>query len=266
MSEIAFTPREALLSILNAVQGSRVTPEEALEQLLLAPYMVLNGDDVSAERSSGVCLDFNRELRKGIGEVVFCPGKSDLQLLSIAESVRSKGLNMAFSRMTSRQADLISAGEPPLMYDELSSLGTISSFAPAECGRVAVVSAGSSDIPIAEEAAGVAAFCGCRVDRYFDMGVAGLHRLLSVLSEIRAADVVVVAAGMDGALPSVVSGLVSVLVIGLPTSIGYGVSQCGFAALGSMLSSCSPGLVVVNIDNGVGAGLAAAIAASARHR
>ena len=252
---------EVLLTILNAVRRNDITPEEALERLILSPYVITDEVNNTSCCAEEVCLDFNRELRKGIGEVVFCPGKTDVQLLSIAESVRSKGMNMAFSRMTPAQADLLSEGVPSLVYNDISRLGTITGFSAPERGRVAIVSAGSSDMPVAEEAAGIACFCGCKVDRYFDMGVAGLHRLLSVLPDIRAADAVVVAAGMDGALPSVVTGLVNALVIGLPTSIGYGASQGGFAALGSMLSSCSPGLVVVNIDNGVGAGLAAAVAA-----
>lgn len=209
-----------------------------------------------------VRLDFDRERRKGIGEVVYCSGKSDGQIVSIARSVRERGVNMAFSRMTPAQAELVADGEPPLIYDPVSRVGAIQGIEPPPRGLVAILTAGSSDIPVAEEAAGIAAFSGCAVERFFDIGVAGLHRLLGVLPEVQRADVVIVAAGMDGALPSVVTGLVSSLVIGLPTSVGYGVAKDGHAALNTMLSSCSPGLVVVNIDNGVGAGLAAAVAIS----
>ena len=209
-----------------------------------------------------VRLDFDRERRKGIGEVVYCPGKSDEQIVMIARSVRERGVNMAFSRMTPEQANLVAAGDPALIYDPVSRLGIIQKTEPEPRGRVAVLTAGSSDISVAEEAAGIAAFSGCSVERFFDVGVAGLHRLLDVLPEVKKADVVIVVAGMDGALPSVVTGLVPSLVIGLPTSVGYGIAKDGHVALNTMLSSCSPGLVVVNIDNGVGAGLAAAIAIS----
>jgi NCAIR mutase (PurE)-related protein len=209
-----------------------------------------------------VRLDYTREERKGVGEVVYCPGKSDGQLEGIAADIRARGMNMVFSRMSRRQADLISNGEPPLVYDPVSLLGTVCfSPAPKLPAVVAVLSAGSSDVPVASEAAGIAEFFGCAVKKFFDVGVAGLRRLLDVLPEVREADIAIVAAGMDGALPTVVTGLVPGLVIGLPTSVGYGVASGGRAALETMLSSCTPGLVVVNIDNGVGAGLAAVIAA-----
>jgi NCAIR mutase (PurE)-related protein len=212
-----------------------------------------------------VRLDYDRPQRKGIGEVVYCPGKSDSQMLSIVESVRNKRVNMAFSRMSQSQADIVPDGDPPLIYDHVSKLGVIKCRGVENIGCVAVLSAGSSDVPIASEAAGIAEFHGCEVKKFFDVGVAGLHRLLGILPEIIGADAVIVAAGMDGALPSVVAGLVPGLVIGLPTSVGYGVASGGGAALNSMLSSCSPGLVVVNIDNGVGAGLSAAIVARKGH-
>jgi NCAIR mutase (PurE)-related protein len=149
-----------------------------------------------------------------------------------------------------------------LKYDTVSRLGFIE-FAPAPrmAATVAVVTAGSSDVPVASEAAGIVEFLGCGVRRFFDVGVAGIHRLLDSIGEIREADVVIVAAGMDGVLPTVVTGLVPCLVIGLPTSVGYCIASGGRVALNTMLSSCSPGMVVVNIDNGIGAGLAAVVAA-----
>jgi NCAIR mutase (PurE)-related protein len=212
--------------------------------------------------SEEVRLDYEREERKGVGEIVYCPGKSDGQLSGIAADVRARRMNMAFSRLSPAQAELITPGEPPLRYDAVSRLGFIE-FAPAPKldVSVAVITAGSSDVPIAAEAAGIAEFFGCGVSRFFDVGVAGLHRLLAVLPEIKKADIAIVAAGMDGVLPTVVTGLVPCLVIGLPTSVGYGVASGGTVALNTMLSSCSPGMVVVNIDNGIGAGLAAIIAA-----
>jgi NCAIR mutase (PurE)-related protein len=220
----------------------------------------MNGER-GKQQTPEVRLDFERPERKGISEVIYCPGKSDAQMLSIAESVRRRNVTMAFSRMSPEQAELVK-GEPPLEYDPISRLGVIKfRDAGQPGGLVAVLSAGSSDIPIASEAAAIAELHGCRVKRFFDVGVAGLHRLLSILPEIKDAHAVIVAAGMDGALPSVVAGLVPGLVIGLPTSVGYGIAAGGHVALNSMLSSCSPGLVVVNIDNGVGAGLSAVIAA-----
>jgi NCAIR mutase (PurE)-related protein len=217
-----------------------------------------------ASAAPEVRLDISRTARKGIGEVVYCPGKSDEQLLSIAEELRAHRASMAFSRMTQAQAELIRDGEPPLVYDAVSRLGYIRFGVPNESGVIAVLTAGSSDVPVAAEAAGIAEFNGTRVKRFFDVGVAGLHRLLEIVPELADVDAAIVAAGMDGALPSVVAGLVPCLVIGLPTSVGYGVAKGGNAALNSMLSSCSPGLVVVNIDNGVGAGLSAVIAARKR--
>ncbi|GHV28896.1 hypothetical protein FACS1894167_07100 [Synergistales bacterium] len=220
--------------------------------------MNTKNDDANAPE---VRLDISRAVRKGIGEVVYCPGKSDGQLISIAEELRSKRASMAFSRMTPPQAELIRDGEPPLVYDSVSRLGYIRFGVPSESCAIAVLTAGSSDVPAAEEAAGIAEFNGARVKKFFDVGVAGLHRLLEIVPELADVGAVIVAAGMDGALPSVVAGLVPCIVIGLPTSVGYGAAKGGYAALNSMLSSCSPGLVVVNIDNGVGAGLSAVIAA-----
>ncbi|MDR1651323.1 MAG: nickel pincer cofactor biosynthesis protein LarB [Synergistaceae bacterium] len=213
-----------------------------------------------------VRLDYSREERKGVSEVVYCPGKSDGQLAGIASDVRARSMNMAFSRLSPHQAEII-AGTPPLSYDPISKLGTIE-FTPApKLGvTVAVLSAGSSDVPAALEAAQIAEFFGCTVKKFFDVGVAGLHRLLGILPELREADIAIAAAGMDGVLPTVVTGLLPCLVIGLPTSVGYGVASGGRTALDTMLASCSPGLVTVNIDNGVGAGLAAVIAAKKMRR
>lgn len=221
-------------------------------------------------RSGGeVRLDLAREERKGFGEVVLCSGKSDRQLRQIAGELLAAGENMAFSRLEAAQRDVVIdalGGDAGLFrYNPVSRLGW-TEFVPIvrRGGTVAVVTAGSTDVPAAEEAAGIIEFSGLSARRFFDVGVAGIHRMLDVLPEIKKADVAIVAAGMDGALPSVVAGLVPTLVIGLPTSVGYGVAERGMTALRSMLCSCSPGLVVVNIDNGIGAGLAAVIAVSAK--
>lgn len=209
-----------------------------------------------------VRLDFTRKERKGFSEVIFCQGKSDSQIRKIAEDVLEHRVGTAFSRMSEDQSVIVSSVISDFSYSPLSRMGFASFEAIKENGAViAVLSAGSTDVAVAEEAASIAEFSGCTVLRFYDVGVAGIHRLVEVLPKIREADVVIVAAGMDGALPSVVAGLVPSLVIGLPTSVGYGIAEGGNTALRSMLCSCSPGLVVVNIDNGIGAGLSAVLAA-----
>jgi len=205
-----------------------------------------------------VRLDADRSRRKGFSEVIFCEGKSEKQLLDIAEKIKAQRLDTAFSRMAEDQFRTVVSVIEDFRYDPLSRVGHTHFGAINKNGAlIAVVSAGSTDVPTAEEAAQIIEFFGSTAERFYDVGVAGIHRLFDVLPDIRKADVVIVAAGMDGALPSVVSGLVSSLVIGLPTSVGYGIAEKGNTALRSMLCSCSPGLVVVNIDNGVGAALSA---------
>ncbi|MGD9665860.1 MAG: nickel pincer cofactor biosynthesis protein LarB [Synergistaceae bacterium] len=209
-----------------------------------------------------VRLDADRRRRKGFSEVIFCEGKSDKQLLCIAEEIIANRLDTAFSRMNELQCMIVASVIKDFKYDPLSRVGHTNFGKINKNGAlIAVVSAGSTDVPAAEEAAQIIEFFGSEAERFYDVGVAGIHRLFNVLQDIRKADVVIVAAGMDGALPSVVSGLVSSLVIGLPTSVGYGIAEKGNTALRSMLCSCSPGLVVVNIDNGVGAALSALAAA-----
>ena len=213
-----------------------------------------------------VRLDADRIRRKGFSEVIFCEGKSEKQLLNIAEEIKAQKLDTAFSRMDEDQFGAVASVIDGFRYDPLSRVGHTDFGTIKKNGAImAVVSAGSTDVPAAEEAAQIIEFFGSRAERFYDVGVAGIHRLFDVLPEIRKADVVIVAAGMDGALPSVVSGLVSSLVIGLPTSVGYGIAEKGNTALRSMLCSCSPGLVVVNIDNGVGAALSALAASKIKH-
>ena len=213
-----------------------------------------------------VRLDADRIRRKGFSEVIFCEGKSEKQLLNIAEEIKAQKLDTAFSRMDEDQFGAVASVIDGFRYDPLSRVGhTDFVTIKKNSALMAVVSAGSTDVPVAEEAAQIIEFFGSRAERFYDVGVAGIHRLFDVLPEIRKADVVIVAAGMDGALPSVVSGLVSSLVIGLPTSVGYGIAEKGNTALRSMLCSCSPGLVVVNIDNGVGAALSALAASKIKH-
>ncbi len=213
-----------------------------------------------------VRLDLSRKDRKGFPEVIFCQGKSDEQLRVIATEIKDSRVDTAFSRMNFDQSVIVSSIIEEFEYNKVSRLGCTEFYdKAARIGVVAVLTAGSTDVPVAEEAAGIAEFSGCTVRRFYDVGVAGIHRLMEVLPQVVSADVVVVAAGMDGALPSVVAGLVPSLVIGLPTSVGYGIAEKGTTALRSMLCSCSPGLVVVNIDNGIGAGLAAYLAIKKQH-
>jgi NCAIR mutase (PurE)-related protein len=223
-------------------------------------------------------LDLDRDLRKGVPEVVYAPGKSDDQLGAIVRrQLGERGLSLV-SRLAPERADGLrlaltegSGAVVDLAYDYRADAGVLAARtplheAPVERGCVGLLTAGTSDVPVAEEVALVATHMGCRVERAYDVGVAGLHRLVEPLTRIMetGADVLVVVAGMEGALPSVVAGLVDVLVIGVPTSTGYGLGGDGTSALCSILQSCSPGLVAVNIDNGVGAGAAAALIA--RHR
>lgn len=225
--------------------------------------------DVQSQSIDGASLDFGRERRKGIPEVIFGENKTDTQIVSIAR---------AFIRANGRA--LISRMRPELfgrLYEEFADCQIIlreparaaaiyrqGSSPPKTGGRVGLISAGMSDIPHAEEARLIAEAMGCLVTPIYDVGVAGLHRLLQPLQTLlkEGVDAIVVAAGMDGALPSVVSGLVDVPVIGLPTSVGYGLGGKGLAALLSMLQTCAPGLTVVNIDNGIGAGATAALIAN----
>ena len=225
-------------------------------------------------------LDVNRDLRKGVPEVVYAPRKSDAELVAIVgRFLGERGLALV-SRLEPPRAEMLrqsltdatGAGESSvferLTFDYNAPAGVLSARLssyrpPEERGCIGLLTAGTSDIPVAEEAALVAVHMGCRVEKGYDAGVAGIHRLLEPLSRMleSGADVLVVVAGMEGALPSVVAGLVDVPVIGVPTSTGYGMGGGGTAALYSILQSCSPGLVAVNIDNGVGAGAAAALIA-----
>lgn len=204
-------------------------------------------------------LDFQRELRKGFGEVVYCPGKTKEQLFAIFEAFRADGRSVLGTRCSSEQhAHLLDHGLAAA-YDPVSRLVSLRSGSPpAPRGMVAVCTGGTADIPVAEEAAQTAEFFGAIVQRHYDVGVAGIHRLLSRIEAIRQANAVVAVAGMEGALGSVLAGLVDVPVVAVPTSVGYGASFEGVAPLLSMLNSCAEGLAVVNIDNGFGAGYFAA--------
>lgn len=217
--------------------------------------------------------DLTRETRKGAPEVILAEGKWPEAVLEIAARFLAASGRAIVSRVSPelRQRLADEFGACYLEEHRVSRMVVLRRpdwQPPIALGCVGVVTAGTSDVPVAEEAAIIAREMGCRVETAYDVGVAGLHRLVEPLQHFAAAeaDVLVVAAGMDGALPSVVAGLVDVPVIGLPTSVGYGLGGKGLAALLSMLQTCSPGLVTVNIDNGIGAGIAAALIARRAHR
>ena len=210
-------------------------------------------------------LDFARRARTGFGETVFGPGKTPEQLAEIFAAFAEKNLPVLATRVTPEQAEAVAAAGVKVKYLPVGRLLVATDGdRPRETkgtrrlgGVVAVLTGGTADIPVAEECAGTVEFFGGKAARYFDVGVAGLHRLLGVIDEVRKADVVVAVAGMEGALPSVVSGLVSSPVVAVPTSVGYGAGAGGVAAALAMLNSCAEGVSVVNIDNGFGAAVVA---------
>lgn len=199
-------------------------------------------------------LDTHREIRTGFGEVVFCSGKRDAHLKQIFQKLAEKEGNVLGTRASREQFELIRTLCPDAVYDPLARLVKVIRKSVELRGSVAVCTAGTADIPVAEEAAQTAEFFGSKVNRVYDVGVSGLHRLLASLDPIQEANCVIAVAGMEGALPSVLGGLVSNPVIAVPTSIGYGASLQGISALLTMLNSCANGIAVVNIDNGYGAG------------
>jgi len=241
--------REALRALLERVRSGKTDTDTALEELRALPY-----EDLGFAK-----VDHHRALRTGAPEVVFAPGKSASQIVEVAERLVAGGHNLLITRIDEEKARAVADRIPGLSYDPDARLAT-KIVAPAAIdgkGTILVVSAGTSDYPVAEEAAVTATLLGNEVKRLYDVGVAGLHRLLGNRHVIFSARVLIVVAGMEGALPSVVAGMVKAPVIAVPTSIGYGSSFGGLAALLAMLNSCAAGVTVVNIDNGFGAGIAA---------
>jgi NCAIR mutase (PurE)-related protein len=203
--------------------------------------------------------DLQREQRLGFAEVVYCAGKSDEQLREIARALFTAHRNVLATRCSPQQFALLQEVDARVQYHPSARIACLHEDRTLYGrGVIAVVSAGSTDVPVAEEAAVTAEVMGNQVERYYDIGVAGLHRLLERREALSRAAVVIVVAGMEGALPSVLGGLIPAPVIAVPTSVGYGASFQGLAALLGMLCSCAPGVTVVNIDNGFGAGYAAA--------
>ncbi|MDO4865423.1 MAG: nickel pincer cofactor biosynthesis protein LarB [Clostridia bacterium] len=239
--------REQALRALRAVQAGELTPEAALGMLAQAPY-----EDIGYAK-----IDHHRGLRNGSGEVIYGAGKTAEQIAGIAaRMIERGGSNILITRMDGEKAAAV-AQVVPLFYDPMSRVGVANRQEQKLVGGVVVASGGTSDLPVCEEAALTAETLGSRVTRLYDVGVAGLHRLLSHMEDLQSARVVVAVAGMEGALASVVGGLVSCPVIAVPTSVGYGANFGGLSALLSMLNACASGVSVVNIDNGFGAGFLA---------
>jgi NCAIR mutase (PurE)-related protein len=249
--------RQKLRALLEAVSAKSLTPEAAQEQLLQVlrqqPY-----EDLGFAR-----VDHHREARQGFPEVIFGQGKTPSQVAAIAQRIVEAGHSLLVTR-TSRDAfDCVREMVPSAVHHELARCITLDQGTAAKGrGTVLIAAAGTADLPVAEEAAVTATIMGNTVDRLYDVGVAGLHRLLKEHARLCSARVIVVVAGMEGALPSVVGGLVDVPVVAVPTSVGYGASFGGLTALLAMLNSCATGISVVNIDNGFGA---AAIASLINH-
>lgn len=240
----------ALEELLAKLQAGTLGVDEVVAKLRELPF----------EKVGEVALvDHHRELRLGTPEIVYGESKSADQIASIMSALNRDGAGALASRVSPEKAALVGAQLPEAVYDELARTLILKPATPRKLGMgtVAVVCAGTSDLAVAQEAKVCLEFLGHEVETINDVGVSGLHRLLAVVPRLAGAQVLVIVAGMEGALPTVVAGLVDRPIIAVPTSVGYGVSQGGFAALASMLSSCAPGVSVVNIDNGIGAAMAA---------
>jgi NCAIR mutase (PurE)-related protein len=235
--------REALRRLLEDVEAGRLDVAAALARLRRLPY-----EDLSFAK-----LDHHRALRGGAAEAVFCPGKTPVQIVTILARLALHHANVIATRADASVAAAVAAAGLPHVYHAGARLLIARPERAEGVGLIAVVSAGTADLPVAEEAALVAEALGNRVERVYDCGVAGLHRLLHHYDLLAEANAIVAVAGMEGALPSVIGGLVDRPVIAVPTSVGYGASFGGIAALLAMLNSCAPGVSVVNIDNGYGA-------------
>ena len=237
-------------SLLEQVRSGELAVDEASAQLRSMPF-----EDLGFAR-----VDHHRALRCGFPEVIFCTGKTEEQVAAIAERIVASGSDLLATRATPAMHEAVTVRCPSAVYHEAARAIVVQDdWQDQGIGEVLVVSAGTSDIPVAEEAAVTARVLGNRVERVFDVGVAGIHRLFAHREAIMNASVLIVVAGMEGALPSVVGGMVSRPVIAVPTSVGYGASFNGLAALLAMLNSCASGVTVVNIDGGFNAGYAAGL-------
>ena len=246
-----------LLELLAAVEQGKTTADAAADRLATLPFEDLGHTKV----------DHHRSLRTGLPEVIYAAGKTPEQTAAIFAALAADGVDVLATRANQATADAVLARQPEATHNATArTIALRQSTIAEQRGHVAVLCAGTSDLPVAEEAAITAETFGARVTRLYDVGVAGVHRLLAVRDQLAEAHAVIVCAGMEGALPSVVGGLVAVPVIAVPTSVGYGASFGGASALLGMLNSCSPNVSVVNIDNGFGAAYTAVLIARASTR
>ena len=242
--------KQETLEILQKIQAGIISPQDAVLKLCTEPF-----EDLGYAK-----IDHHRELRQGIPEVLYGAGKTHEQILGIINAMLDKGQRMVLITRLAQDVAGAIKNSAPLHYHETARIGIIGDVPePDGIGKIVIATGGTSDIPVAEEAAVTAEALGNAVVRLYDVGVAGLHRLLSKLNDIIDAQVVIAVAGMEGALASVIGGLVDCPVIGVPTSVGYGASFNGLSALLTMLNSCASGVSVVNIDNGFGAGYLASM-------
>ena len=243
--------QDILRELLIQLSKGETTVEKSLERLKTLPF----------EDLDFACIDHHRSLRRGLSEVIFGEGKEVSDILAIIERMIDQEDRVLVTRLTREKAEVIRNRFPESTYHERSRMLALikRQIQTTGKGTIIVMCAGTSDIPVAEEAVVTAEFMGNKVDTIYDVGVSGIHRILAHRERIMKASAIVVAAGMEGALPSVVGGLVDKPVIAVPTSVGYGASFGGIAALLGMLNSCAAGVTVVNIDNGFGAGYAASV-------
>jgi NCAIR mutase (PurE)-related protein len=241
--------RERVRSLLTGVADGTISPENALDDLARAPF----------ESLDFATIDHHRALRQGFPEVIYGAGKTTEQIVAIAERMAERHGGFLATRLSEQASDAIAARFHGVQVNRLARTAHLpgADAPPAGKGTILIATAGTSDLPVAEEACVTAVALGNRIARLTDVGVAGLHRLLASTNVVFEASVIIVVAGMDGALPSVIGGLVRVPVIAVPTSVGYGAAFEGLAALLAMLNSCAAGVTVVNIDNGFGAAMAA---------
>ena len=238
-----------LLQLLHKVKSGTISPDQALESLKKLPF----------ENLGFANLDHHRHLRKGFPEVIYAPGKSIAQIVKISEALRNNRTTVLVTRAEPEIYRALRKRFPKARYYELARAVVIGDVPSKKVGLIAVVSAGTADLPVAEEAALTCEILGNKVEKIYDVGVAGIHRFLAHWNKIQKARVIIVVAGMEGALASVVAGLIDKPVIGVPTSVGYGTSFGGVAALLTMLNSCANGVTVVNIDNGFAAAISASM-------
>jgi NCAIR mutase (PurE)-related protein len=239
-----------LLDVLKKVKDGRVSPEEACDLLKDLPY-----HDMDFAK-----IDHHRELRRGFPEIIYGQGKTKDHILNISREILGKGSNLLITRVDREVFLFLKEAFPDLEYNQpAQAVYYQKSPPPAGKGKIVIITAGTSDIPVAEEAYVTSVMLGNETDRIFDVGVAGIHRLFGEFDRIRSARVIITVAGMEGALPSVIGGITDVPVIAVPTSVGYGASFGGISALLTMLNSCAGGIGVVNIDNGFGAAFLASL-------